>query len=85
MLRNSGHHHNVSRGALKVQGVRSIVADRYTTPLAPITWGITFRTSAMCVTSICVRACCDDVGGVWHVAAVGLRLWRSCCDVPALA
>ena len=29
MLRNSGHHHNVSRGALKVQGVRSIVADRY--------------------------------------------------------
>ena len=29
LLRNRRHHPNVSRDALKVQGVRSIVADRY--------------------------------------------------------
>ena len=56
------------------------VADRYTTPLAPVTWGITFKTSAYAhdardrrdVMSVSVCACCKDVGGdgIGSIAAV---------------
>ena len=52
----------------KLIGCIPKVADRYTTPLAPVTWGITFKTSAYAhdagdVMSVSVCACCKDVGG----------------------
>ena len=55
----------------KLIGCIPKVADRYTTPLAPVTWGITFKTSAyahdardVMSVSVSVCACCKDVGGV---------------------
>ena len=51
----------------KLIGCIPKVADRYTTPLAPVTWGITFKTSATHdardVMSVSVCACCKNVGG----------------------
>ena len=59
----------------KLIGCIPKVADRYTTPLAPVTWGITFKTSAHDahdVMSVSVCACCKDVGGdgIGSIAAV---------------
>ena len=52
MLRNSGHHHTVSRGALKVQGVRSIVADRYSMLLDAVHILTDTTNTTYCISSI---------------------------------